>query len=83
MMAQYISKHPDVYNEAILGCSSQAYQRNIRDPDRWGGGIELSILSTIFDVQICTFDVQVRRLLHQPIATSPLLESCPIVAAAY
>ena len=59
MMAEYIAEHSDIYNEAILGCPPAEYCRSIQDPDRWGGGIELSILSTIFDIQICTFDVQV------------------------
>ncbi|KAK2612238.1 ubiquitin-specific protease otu1 [Conoideocrella luteorostrata] len=63
MMADYIANHSDLYNEAILGCSPIEYRRSIRDPDRWGGGIELSILSTIFDIEICTFDVQGQHLI--------------------
>lgn len=59
MMAAYIQEHPEVYTEAVLGSSPDVYCVGILDPDRWGGGIELSILSTIFDVQISTFDVQV------------------------
>lgn len=62
MMADYIFAHPEEYTEAVLGSSPQEYSRSIRDPDRWGGGIELSILSSIFDIQICTYDVQVRTL---------------------
>ena len=62
MMADYIAQHSDVYSEAVLGSSPSQYCRSIQDPDRWGGGIELSILSSIFDIQICTFDVQVRVL---------------------
>ncbi|KAK5993140.1 Ubiquitin thioesterase OTU1-like protein [Cladobotryum mycophilum] len=64
MMADYINAHPDVYSEAILGTSRAAYCRSIQDPDRWGGGIELSILSSIFDIQICTYDVQVQKLIQ-------------------
>ncbi|KHO01123.1 Ovarian tumor, otubain [Metarhizium album ARSEF 1941] len=63
MMAECITEHPDVYTEAILGCSPTDYCHGIKDPDRWGGGIELSILSTIFDIQICTFDVQGQNLM--------------------
>ncbi|KAF4993804.1 hypothetical protein FDECE_13307 [Fusarium decemcellulare] len=59
MMADYIVQHPEDYTEAVLGSSPSQYCRSIQDPDRWGGGIELSILSSIFDIQICTFDVQV------------------------
>lgn len=59
MMADYIQQHLDVYSEAILGISPDQYCRSIVDPDRWGGGIELSILSSIFDIKICTYDVEV------------------------
>ncbi|KAH6989435.1 hypothetical protein BKA56DRAFT_575756 [Ilyonectria sp. MPI-CAGE-AT-0026] len=64
MMADYITQHPDVYSEAVLGSPPSQYCRSIQDPDRWGGGIELSILSAIFDIQICTFDVQVQNLIN-------------------
>jgi ubiquitin thioesterase OTU1 len=64
MMAEYISKHPDVYSEAILGSPPAQYCRSIQDPDRWGGGIELSILSTLFDIQISTYDVQAQNLIN-------------------
>ena len=59
MMADYIDQHADVYTEAVLGSPPSHYRHSIQDPDRWGGGIELSILSAIFDIQICTYDVQV------------------------
>jgi ubiquitin thioesterase OTU1 len=64
MMAEYIVEHPDVYTEAVLGNKPAQYCRSIQDPDRWGGGIELSILSTIFDIQICTYDVQAQNLIN-------------------
>ncbi|KAI9897098.1 hypothetical protein N3K66_008120 [Trichothecium roseum] len=63
MMADYISEHSDVYSEAILGSPVAQYCRSIQDPDRWGGGIELSILSNVFDIQICTYDVQAQNLV--------------------
>ncbi|RFN43977.1 hypothetical protein FIE12Z_11787 [Fusarium flagelliforme] len=52
MMADYIRQHPEEYSEAVLGSPPSQYCRSIQDPDRWGGGIELSILSSIFDIQI-------------------------------
>ncbi|KAM6536536.1 ubiquitin-specific protease otu1 [Fusarium falciforme] len=64
MMADYIVQHPEDYSEAVLGSSPSQYCRSIQDPDRWGGGIELSILSSIFDIQICTFDVQAQNLIN-------------------
>ncbi|KAM3498669.1 hypothetical protein MY10362_008028 [Beauveria mimosiformis] len=60
MMSDYIQEHVDVYSEAILGVPPDQYCRSIVDPDRWGGGIELSILSSIFDIKIWTFDVEAR-----------------------
>jgi len=63
MMADFIAEHPEEYTEAVLGSSPAQYSRSIQDPDRWGGGIELSILSSIFDIEICTFDVQAQNLI--------------------
>ena len=64
MMADYIMEHSDVYTEAVLGAAPKEYCQKIQDPDRWGGGIELSILSTIFDIQISTYDVQNQNLMN-------------------
>lgn len=61
MMSDYIQEHVDVYSEAILGVPPDKYCRSIVDPDRWGGGIELSILSSIFDIKIWTFDVETQN----------------------
>ena len=66
MMADYVREHSDVFNEAILGSAPAEYARSIQDMDRWGGGIELSILSSIFNIQICTFDVQVSQKRLSP-----------------
>ena len=59
MMADYINQHLDIYTEAVLGAPIREYCRAILDTDRWGGGIELSILSSIFNIRICTYDIQV------------------------
>lgn len=80
MMAEYITEHPDVYTEAVLGSSPIQYCRSIQDPDRWGGGIELSILSAIFNIQISTFDVQVRApnfLIERLHLLQPLFNTLP------
>ncbi|RGP71826.1 ubiquitin thioesterase otu1 [Fusarium longipes] len=60
----YILQHPEEYSEAVLGSPPSQYCRSIQDPDRWGGGIELSILSSVFDIQICTFDVQTQSKIE-------------------
>ncbi|CEJ82853.1 hypothetical protein VHEMI02899 [[Torrubiella] hemipterigena] len=61
MMADYIQSNPDIYTDAVLGNPPSRYCERILNPDAWGGGIELSILSTIFNLQICTFDVQTKN----------------------
>ncbi|OAA73760.1 Ovarian tumor, otubain [Cordyceps fumosorosea ARSEF 2679] len=63
MMAEYIRQHPDVYTEAVLGVPPEQYCRSIMNPDRWGGGIELTVLSNIFDIRICTYDVETQNLI--------------------
>jgi ubiquitin thioesterase OTU1 len=58
-IADYIHAHPDEYTEAILGMPPLEYCTKITSPHYWGGAIEISIFSNIFDVEICTYDVKV------------------------
>ncbi|TDZ19709.1 Ubiquitin thioesterase OTU1 [Colletotrichum sidae] len=58
MIADYIRKHPEDYSEAVLGMPVDKYCRTMQDPDRWGGAIELSIFSDLFDLEILAFDVK-------------------------
>jgi len=58
-IADYIGAHPDEYGDAILGMAPAAYRRNITSPDYWGGAIEISIFSGLFDVEICVYNVKV------------------------
>lgn len=58
IIAQVISQNPIKYNTSFLGKSNPEYQEFIINPKKWGGAIELSILSDYFSVQICTFDIQ-------------------------
>ncbi|KAH6668674.1 OTU-like cysteine protease [Plectosphaerella plurivora] len=61
LVAEYILEHPDTYSEAVLGDSPHSYARNIQGKDRWGGAIELSIFSDIYDVQIVAIDVKEQK----------------------
>lgn len=61
-VAQYILEHPEEYNKAILGDEPQLYTSRMKRMDTWGGAIELSILSDIYSVEICSIDVKVRLL---------------------
>ncbi|KAH7138080.1 hypothetical protein B0J11DRAFT_4239 [Dendryphion nanum] len=58
LVAQSIQADPERYNEAILQRKPDEYCQWIQYSDSWGGGIELSILSQEFDVEICSINVQ-------------------------
>ncbi|KAJ4332920.1 ubiquitin-specific protease otu1 [Didymella glomerata] len=62
MVAQGIQRDPLLYNEAVLGRSPDDYCKWISYSDSWGGGIELSILSQEFDIEIASIDVQTLRV---------------------
>jgi hypothetical protein len=61
-VADYILNHPNEYNQAILGEDPQRYTTKMRRMDTWGGAIELSILSDIYNVEISSIDVKVNLL---------------------
>lgn len=58
IVASAIQAQPDVYTEAILEKSPDAYCAWISRPDSWGGAIELGILSQHFALEICSVSVQ-------------------------
>lgn len=62
VVAQAIQGNPDLYSEAVLERKPDDYCRWIQNEDSWGGGIELSILSKHFDIEICSIDVQTLRV---------------------
>ncbi|KAF1929144.1 OTU-domain-containing protein [Didymella exigua CBS 183.55] len=62
MVAQAIQRDPVLYNEAVLQRSPDEYCRWISHSDSWGGGIELSILSQEFDIEIASINVQDLRV---------------------
>jgi ubiquitin thioesterase OTU1 len=62
MVAQAIQKDPDMYNEGILQRAPDEYCKWIQYSDSWGGGIELSILSQEFGVEIASINVQDLRV---------------------
>lgn len=62
LVAQSIQADPERYNEAILQRKPDEYCQWIQYSDSWGGGIELSILSQEFDVEICSINVQDLRV---------------------
>ncbi|RAL08415.1 ubiquitin-specific protease OTU1 [Aspergillus homomorphus CBS 101889] len=62
VVAQTIQTNPAIYTEAVLERKPDDYCRWIQSEDSWGGGIELSILSKHFDIEICSIDVQSLRV---------------------
>ncbi|RAH71014.1 ubiquitin-specific protease OTU1 [Aspergillus aculeatinus CBS 121060] len=62
VVAQTIQANPDLYTEAVLEKKPDDYCQWIQNEDSWGGGIELSILSKYFDIEICSIDVQTLRV---------------------
>ncbi|KAF9731517.1 hypothetical protein PMIN06_009935 [Paraphaeosphaeria minitans] len=62
LIAQAIQADPETYNEAVLDRKPDEYCQWISYSDSWGGGIELSILSKEFDVEIASINVQDLRV---------------------
>jgi ubiquitin thioesterase OTU1 len=62
LVAQAIQADPERFNEAILQRNPDEYCEWISYSDSWGGGIELSILSQEFDIEICSINVQDLRV---------------------
>ncbi|KKK15640.1 hypothetical protein P175DRAFT_0118880 [Aspergillus ochraceoroseus IBT 24754] len=62
IVAQTIQEKPLEYSDAVLEKPRDAYCRWIQNEDSWGGGIELSILSQHFDIEICSVDVKTLRI---------------------
>ena len=62
LVAQAIQRDPEYYNEAILQRPPDEYCKWISYADSWGGGIELSILSQEFDIEIASINVQDLRV---------------------
>ena len=62
LVAQAVVTDPISWNEAILGKDPSEYAAWILDSSKWGGAIELTILSQQLAVEISAFDVQTQRV---------------------
>ncbi|VDK20279.1 unnamed protein product [Taenia asiatica] len=62
LIAHIVLSDPVTFNEAILGMPSEDYAKFILEPHRWGGGIEVSILSMLYEVEIDVVDVLTSRI---------------------
>lgn len=62
VVAQTIQANPELYTEGMLEKKPEDYCRWIQREDSWGGGIELSILSQHFNIEIASINVQDLRV---------------------
>ncbi|TKA43536.1 hypothetical protein B0A54_05318 [Friedmanniomyces endolithicus] len=62
VVAQTIQAQPDLYTKGMLEKEPADYCKWIQREESWGGGIELSILSQHFDIEICSINVQDLRV---------------------
>lgn len=62
VIADAVMADPHEWNEAVLGKAPAQYRAWILDPSRWGGAIELSILSRHLGREIAAFDIQTTRV---------------------
>jgi len=62
LIATTIEKQPDKYTDVFLGKSRSEYQQWITKPETWGGAIECSIYSDLYQTEIACCDIQTLRL---------------------
>lgn len=62
LVASHIQSRPEIYSEAVLEKSPDAYCKWIQRDDAWGGAIELGILCQEFNIEICSINVQDLRV---------------------
>lgn len=62
LVAQGIQSNPDLYSEAVLQKSPDAYCRWIQREDSWGGGIEIGLIAQAFGVEVASINVQDLRV---------------------
>lgn len=61
VIAATVASDPVKYNKAFLGKSNGDYCAWILNPEKWGGAIELSILSEYYGREIAAYDIQTTR----------------------
>jgi ubiquitin thioesterase OTU1 len=58
MVAESVRARPEMYTEEFLGMPPDEYARWICNPEKWGGEIEMNILSERLEVEIAAVDIQ-------------------------
>lgn len=62
LIADRVLEDPERFCEAVLGMSADRYCAKLLHEDLWGGGIEVSVLSRHFRLEIAVVDVQTTRI---------------------
>lgn len=62
LIVNVVSSNPELYNEVFLAKSNLEYCQWIKNPDSWGGAIEISILSEFYETEIAVVDTQSVRI---------------------
>lgn len=62
IVAAAVKNDPFTYNDGFLGMQPEKYYKWILDSQHWGGGIELSILSNHYKIEIDVVDTQTLRI---------------------
>ncbi|KAL1207081.1 OVARIAN TUMOR DOMAIN-containing deubiquitinating enzyme 2 [Cardamine amara subsp. amara] len=61
VIATTVASDKEKYNEAFLGKTNEEYCAWILNPEKWGGAIELSILTDHYGREIGAYDIQTSR----------------------
>ena len=61
-IARVVVEDSHQWSSAMLGKSRDEYVTFITDTTKWGGQVELNILSSIYCFEIATIDIQTGRL---------------------
>jgi len=62
LIADVVAADSALYNEALLGKSNAEYCAWILNSESWGGAIEVSILSKVYETEIDVVDIQSCRI---------------------
>lgn len=57
-VSDVVAAYPKMFNKDYLGMPNEEYCSKILSPDFWGGAIELSILSFVYDIELRSFNMK-------------------------
>lgn len=57
-VAGHIRDHPELFTEAVLGRKPAEYVTWLLDPEHWGGGVELAVLSSLLSSEVVAIDIR-------------------------